>query len=313
MDRAELSEPFDVTWLDVGDGHTLYVEQVGRPDGTPILLLHGGPGSGWSERARGTIDPERQRAVLFDQRSAGRSRPHASEPDVHWDSIDLDHHLADIETIREHLGIDRWAVFGASWGSVLGIVYAERYPQRVTAVVAAAVSTGTRRDIDWLTVDAGRFFPEEWEAFREHIPERLRHLRLVEAYRQLVMDPDPAIHEPAARAWCDWEDRHVRTAPSAGPDPRYDAAAFRLGFARQVTHCWANDSWLGEDELVANAHRLAGIPGWLVHGRLDVSSPLDGPWRLHRAWPGSELVVIDDEGHGGPTMQDTWGRLIRAV
>jgi proline iminopeptidase len=299
--------------LAVGNGNTLHVEQVGRSDGTPLLLLHGGPGSGWSERARATIDPERQRGVLFDQRAAGRSRPHASEPGVHWDSIDLDHHLADIEAIREHLGIDRWAVFGASWGSVLGLAYAERYPHRVTAVVVAAVSTGTRRDIEWLTVDAGRFFPEEWAAFRDHVPEHLRHLRLVEAYRQLVMDPDPAVHHPAARAWCDWEDRHVRTVPGAGPDPRYDDPVFRLGFARQVTHCWANDSWLTEDELVANAHRLAGIPGLLVHGRLDVSGPLDAPWRLHHAWPGSELIVVDDEGHGGPTMQTTWRRLVRAL
>ncbi len=306
-------DPLRRAWLDVGDGHLLYVEQVGNPGGTPVLFLPGGPGSGWSERARRNIDPQRHRAVLFDQRAAGRSRPHASEPDVHWASIDLEHHLADIEAIREHLGIERWVVFGASWGSVLGIAYAERHPQRVTAVVVAAVSTGTARDIDWLTVDTGRFFPEEWEAFREHVPARLRHLRLVDAYRDLVMDPDPAVHHPAALAWCTWEDRHIATTPGSAPDPRYDDPAFRLGFARQVTHCWSHDSWLDDDEVVANAHRLAGIPGWLIHGRLDVSSPLDAPWRLHRAWPGSELIVIDDEGHGGAGMQDTWRRILREL
>lgn len=304
-------EPFHSAYLEVGDGHALYHEQVGNPDGSPILYLHGGPGSGCTIGARRHFDPERHRAILFDQRAAGRSRPHASEPGVDWASIDLEHHLADIESLRRSLGVERWAVFGISWGSVLGVAYAQRHPERVTAVVAAAGSTGTAEDIDWLTVQAGRFFPAEWEEFRDAVPPDRRHLRLVDAYHGLVMDPDPAVHAPAAAAWCRWEDRHVATAPGSGPNPRYDDPAFRLGFARQVTHCWRHDSWLADDELVAYAPRLAGTPGWLIHGRLDVSSPLWGPWRLHRAWPGSELVVVDDEGHGGPGMQAAWRRILR--
>jgi len=240
--------------------------------------------------------------VLFDQRASGRSRPGAAGDDVDWASIDMDHHVGDIERLRHHLGVDRWIVYGLSWGSVLGLTYAERHPDRVRAVVVAAVSTGTRADIDWLTVHAGRFFPAEWHAFRDHVPPQLRHLRQVDAYHSLLMDPDPAVRHAAAAAWCRWEDAHVSTTPDAAPNPRYDDPQFRLAFARQVTHCWRNDSWLEPDEIVRHAGRLAGTPGWLVHGRLDVSSPLDAPWRIHQAWPGSELVIVDHEGHGGDTM-----------
>lgn len=284
--------------LDVGQGHVLHVATFGDPDGSPVLYVHGGPGSGCRDAARDLFDPDRHLAVFVDQRAAGRSTPHASEPGVDWSSIDMDHHVADLERVREHLGIDRWAVYGVSWGSVLGATYAERHPDRVSEVILAAVSTGTRADIDWVTVDVGRLFPEEWAAFRDHIPADLGHLRVVEAYRDLVFDPDPTVHEPAARAWCAWEDVHV----GGGHDVRYDDPLFRLGFARQVTHCWANDSWLADDEIVSNAPRLEGVHGTLIHGRLDASSPLDAPWRLHRAWPGSELVVIDDAGHGGAAM-----------
>lgn len=306
---SDAPSPFDAGMLDVGGGQQLHYEQVGNPAGKPAVYLHGGPGSGTSSGVLPLFDLDRYRLVLFDQRAAGRSTPHASEANVDWASITMDHHVADIERMREHLGVDRWLVFGVSWGSVLGATYAERHPDRVSELVLAAVSTGTAADIDWLTVHAGRFFPAEWQAFRDHVPESLRGLRLVDAYHQLLTDPDPAVHEPAAVAWCRWEDAHVATTPGATPNPRYEDPAFRLGFARQVTHCWRNDSWLAHDEIVRNAGRLAGIPGWLVHGRLDVSSPLDGPWRLHQAWPGSELIVVDS-GHGGDQM---WAEVRRVL
>jgi len=308
---TEIPQPYDAGHLDVGDGHSLYYEQFGNPEGVPVVYLHGGPGSGCTPGSRANFDPQLHRAVLFDQRAAGRSTPYAADDGVHWDSIDMDHHVGDIERLREHLGVGAWIVFGLSWGSVLGLTYAERHPERTRALVVGAVSTGTRADIDWLTVDAGRFFPAEWAAFRDHVPAHDRGLRLVEAYNRLVMDPDPAVHEPAAAAWCRWEDAHVATTPSAVPNPRYLDPRFRLAFARQVTHCWRNDSWLTPGEILGNAGRLASIPGWLVHGRLDLSSPLDSAWYVHQAWPGSRLEIVDDEGHGGDTMMHTWRRALQ--
>lgn len=310
---TESPEPFDTGRLDVGNGHELYYEQVGRIDGTPVVYLHGGPGSGTTPGARANFDPTLHRGVLFDQRASGRSTPHAADGDVDWESIDMDHHVDDIERLRTHLAIERWMVFGVSWGSVLGLTYAERHPDRVTAVVVAAVSTGTHDDVEWLTVQAGRFFPEQWRAFRNHVPPELRHLRIVDAYHRLLMDPDAEVAHAAAVAWCRWEDAHVATVPGAVPNPRYLDARFRLGFARQVTHCWRHDSWLAPDEIVANAHRLTDIPGWLINGRLDLSGPLDAPWRIHQRWPSSELIVIDDEGHGGDTMMHTWRRILREL
>lgn len=290
--------------LDVGYGHVLHIQQAGSPDGAPIVYLHGGPGAGCGKGALDHFHPTRHRAVLIDQRAAGLSTPHASAPvdQVHWASIDLDHHIADIEAVRQHLGIESWAVVGYSWGSVLGMAYAERHPGRVTAVVLGAVSISTREDLEWLTVQSGRFFPQQWHDFAGHIPAHLRHLRIVDAYRELLFDPDPAVHEPAAAAWCAWEDAHVGTTPGATPDPRYLDPTFRLALARQVTHCWSADAWLADDELVRHADRLARVPGVLVHGALDLSSPLMGPWRMSQAWPGCRLEVISEDGHGGDAM-----------
>ena len=303
-------EPFATGHLDVGNGHVLYWEQLGSPDGVPVVYLHGGPGSGCTPGIRRSFDPKRHRAVLFDQRAAGRSTPHASD-DVDWASIDMDHHVRDIEALRRHFDIDRWIVFGVSWGSVLGATYAERHPECVLAVVLGAVSLGRREDIDWLTVHAGRFFPAEWRAFRDHVPAARRGERLVDAYNTLLMDPDPRVRDAAAQAWCDWESAHVATtAALARRNRRYDDPSFRLGFARQVTHCWRNDSWLVSDEIVRNADRLANIPGWLIQGRLDLSGPLDGAWLLNQAWPESRLVVVNDEGHTGAGMFAHWTRAL---
>lgn len=305
------TEPFATGRLDVGGGHVLYWEQVGTPEGLPVVYLHGGPGSGSTPGIRRAFDKARHRAVLFDQRAAGRSTPHASEEDVDWDTINMDHHVADIEALRDHLGIDRWIVFGVSWGSVLGATYAERHPHRVVGVVLGAVSLGRAEDIEWLTVHAGRFFPQEWEAFRDHVPPRLRDGRLVDAYSQLLMDADPAVRAAAATAWCDWESAHIATTPAlAKRNPRYEDPAFRLGFARQVTHCWRHNSWLAPDEIISNAHRLAGVPGWLIQGRLDLSGPLDCAWLLARAWPDAKLVVVDEEGHSGTSMFNHWTRAL---
>ena len=289
----------------------MYWEQFGAPAGAPVVYLHGGPGSGSSAGIRRAFDATRHRAVLFDQRSSGRSTPHASEDGVDWASIDMDHHVGDIEALRDHLGIDRWIVFGVSWGSVLGATYAERHPERVIGVVLGAVSLGRAEDIDWLTVDAGRFFPAEWRALRDHVPAPLRGHRLVDAYNALLMDPDPAVRNAAAEAWCDWESAHIATTPAlVHRSARYDDPRFRLGFARQVTHCWRNNSWLASNEIVQNADRLADVPGWLIQGRLDLSGPLDGAWLLNQAWPRSNLIVVENEGHTGTSMFMHWTRAL---
>lgn len=320
MDAARVDppvEPFAVSSLDVGDGHLLYVEEVGSPHGLPVVWLHGGPGTGCTVDHRRRFDGSLHRAVLFDQRASGRSTPDAADDDVHWASIDMDHHVADIEAVRRHLGIDRWVVTGASWGAVLGAAYAQRHPDRVLAVVLSAVSTGGRDEIDQLTELGHRYAPEAWREFRDFLPVEWRDRRLVEAYRDLVMDPDPAVHEPAAYAWCRWEDAHVNVDDEPLIDgfawDRYRDPRFRLAFARQVTHCWAADSWLRPGELLDGARAMAGVPCWLIHGARDRSSTLDGPRALQAAWPGSELVVVDEDGHGGAGMTVEQRRILVAL
>ena len=297
--------PFDSGWLDVGEGHQVYWETCGAPSGKPALVLHGGPGSGCTPGARRHFDPEAYRIVLFDQRGAGRSKPHASAPDLDLSSNTTAHLLADIERLRRHLGIARWLVLGGSWGSTLALAYAQRHPDRVTEMVLAGVATTTAREIDWITRGLGAFFPEAWARFCDGVPEAERAGSLVEAYHRLLMHTDPAVQEKAARAWCDWETAIVALHPDDAPHPRYAQAAFRLGFARLVTHYWRHAAWLEDGALLRNAKRLSGIPGVLVHGRLDLGSPVATAWHLAQNWPGSELAIVNQAGHDArdPGMQ----------
>ncbi len=290
-------EPVETGMLDVGDGQLLYWECCGNPSGKPALVLHGGPGSGCSASARRQFDPHRYRIVLFDQRGAGRSRPHASASNIDLACNTTQHSLADIERLRRNLGIERWLVFGTSWGSTLALAYAEAHRRRVTGMILASVATTTAREIDWITHGVGAFFPEAWERYRDGVPEAERNGSLVDAYHHLLMHPDPAIREKAARDWCDWEMAIVAVWPENKPHPRYEEPEFRLGFARLVTHYWRHKAWLEDDVLIREAGRLAGIAGVLIHGRLDLGNPLVTPWRLSRAWPGSELVVVETAGH----------------
>ena len=293
-------EPFDTGMLAVGDGHEVYWECVGAPAGLPVLYLHGGPGSGCTPGQRRFVAGERYRGVLFDQRGCGRSRPLASEPDADLRANTTHHLLADIELLRSHLGIDRWAaVVGLSWGSTLGLAYAQAHRDRVGALVLGLVVTTSRGEVDWVTEGVGRLFPEEWHRFREAVPERLRGLRLVDAYAELLFDPDPAVREHAALEWCRWEDAHVSLTPGWEPSLRYEDREFRLRFARLVTHYWRHAAFLEEEQLLRDAATLDAVPGVLIHGRYDVSAPLEIPWRLSRAWATSRLVVLGDAGHGG--------------
>jgi proline iminopeptidase len=295
-------EPYASGMLDVGDGHQLYWESVGRADGLPVLHLHGGPGVGAAARSRRNYDPTVYRAVLFDQRGCGRSRPLADHPGADLSSNTTWHLVRDIELLREHLGIQRWIVTGGSWGVTLALAYAEQHPDRVIAMVLAAVTSGRRLETDWITRDMRRVFPREWDDFAAGVPEAERDGDLSEAYARLLADPDPSVHRRAARQWCRWEDAHMSLAPGAQPYLSIQDDTFQQVCARLVTHYWSNGSFLEDDQITANLHRIAHIPATLIHGRYDVSGPLDTAWDLHRAWPASRLVVLDDAGHGGDSM-----------
>ena len=292
------SAPHASGLLDVGDGQRLYWETCGNPAGLPAVVLHGGPGSGAGPSWTTLLDPGAFRIVLFDQRGCGRSRPDVADPGVPLDAHTTGHLVADIERLRAHLGIDRWLVLGASWGSTLGLAYAQRHPDAVSAAVLFSVCGTTRREVAWITRGMRRYLPEEWTRFRDGVPAVDRGGDLVEAYARLLADPDPDVAARAAREWCAWEERHVGATTAGRHDPRFADPAFRMRFARLVTHCWRHAAWLGDDELVDGAIRLAGIPGVLIHGRADVSGPPEFAWRVHRAWPGSELVLVDGAGHG---------------
>jgi proline iminopeptidase len=295
-------EPYEHGMLDTGDGNLVYWETCGNPDGKPALMVHGGPGQGCAPNMRRGFDPSRYRAVLFDQRGCGRSTPHASDPATDMSRNTTEHLLADMEQLREHLGIDRWLLCGGSWGSTLILAYAQRHPHRVTEIVISAVTTSRRSEIDWLYRGAARFFPAEWERFRAGAPAGIGDHDLVAAYARLLDDPDPRTRSQAAARWRAWEDAVLSLEPGAGPAPGGDGDgpdAATLAFTRICAHYYANGAWLEEGSLLRGAGRLAGIPGVLIHGRLDMSCPLDTAWELARAWPGAELHAPADSGHRG--------------
>jgi proline iminopeptidase len=262
--------------------------------------LHGGPGAGAGASWTQWFDPAAYRVVLFDQRGCGRSTPNAAHTVDALSANTTEHLIADIESLRIHLAVDRWRVMGASWGSVLGLAYAQAHPSSVSELVLFSVVGGSASEVEWATRGMGRFFPEEWQRFRAGVPEPERDGDLSAAYYRLLLDPDPSVHEPAARNWCDWDDRQMRV-PGQRPSPRYEDPAFRLCFARLVTHYWSHGHFMTDGALSTNAAHLAGIPGILIRGGLDLGGPAELLWQLARDWRESELVVIDDEGHrGGP-------------
>lgn len=305
MDRYPPIEPYEQGMLDVGDGHQVFWEQCGNPAGKPVVVLHGGPGTGCSTGMRRWFDPASYRIVLVDQRNCGRSIPSAAEPEVDLASNTTQHLIADLERLRSHLGIDRWMLWGGSWGSTLALAYAIAHPERVSEMVLVSIVATTAGEVEWVTRSMGRVFPAQWERFRNHLPEADRDGNLAAGYHRLLMDPDPAVHGSAAVEWCRWEDTYVATFPGYEPDPRYEDPRFRLCFARIVTHYWAHGGFLPDGWLDAGLSRLQEIPAVLVHGRLDVSGPPDVAWHLAQRWPSAELVLVDDAGHGGGDTTST--------
>lgn len=293
-------KPYDQGMLDVGDGNLVYWETCGNPDGKPTVMVHGGPGQGCTPNMRRGVDPNRYRAVLFDQRGCGRSTPHASDPATDMSVNTTEHLLADMEQLREHLGIDRWLLSGGSWGSTLALAYAERHPDRVSEIVLSAITTGRRSEADWLYRGAARFFPEEWERFRAAVPVADQDGDLIAAYARLMEEPDRLVRERAATAWCAWEDAVLSLEPDTKPNPYSDKPPdAMLAMVRICAHYLAHGAWLEEGALLRDAGRLAGIPGVLIHGRLDLSCPLDTAWELAQAWPDAELFAPRDAGHLG--------------
>jgi len=302
--RHPITEPTDSGMLDVGDGNAIFWETSGRVDGKPALLLHGGPGSGASPRHRQLFDPDRYRIVQFDQRNCGRSTPSAASPEVDLSTTTTAHLVADIERLRTHLGIDRWLVWGGSWGTTLGLAYAQAHPASVTELVLASIVTTSHDEVEWVTRTMGRIFPEAWADFVAALPPEDRNGNLAMAYNRLLMDPDPVIHDAAAQAWCAWEDVHVSIASGFQPSLVLADLDFQRCFARLVTHFWGDAGFLEDGQLLRNAGRLAGVPTFLAHGRRDVSSPTDVPVALATVIPNAELFIAEADGHGGEAITD---------
>jgi proline iminopeptidase len=289
--------------LDVGDGQQVYWESWGDPAATALLNVHGGPGAGAPTRPPTTIDLSRFRLIRFDQRGCGRSIPHAADPGVDMSVNTTGRLIADMERLREHLGIDSWLLHGGSWGTTLSLAYAQAHPRRVLGMVLVSVTTTRRSEIDWLYRGVGRFFPREWEDFVAGVPEVAFDgdiMPVLAAYAARMADRDPAVRDAAALAWVTWEDA-VISAESNGSPGAYSSrtGAARNAFVRICSHYFSNAAWLAEGQLIRDAGRLAGIPGVLIHGRFDLGGPLVTPWQLAGAWPDARLIVVEDSGHTG--------------
>lgn len=285
-------------WLDVGEGHSIYWEECGNPEGKPAVAFHGGPGSGITYWFRRLFDPEIYRIILFDQRNCGRSLPPASDPATDLTSNTTWHLVADAERLREHLEIEKWLVLGGSWGSVLALAYAETHPDKVSEMVLFGVATGDHSELDWLFRGGlSRFFPKEWDALCEEIRALGGEGDVIEAMHRLLEDPDPDVRQSAAKAWCRWESATPAWPPTEGLAGRFHDPKFAYAFARLVIHYVRNNLWIDDGVLLRNARVLANIPAVLINGRFDFQSPIQNVWKLKEAWPTAELVIVNDAGH----------------
>jgi proline iminopeptidase len=286
-------EPFNSGKLKVSELHEIYFEESGNPKGKPVVFLHGGPGGGSEPKQRRFFNPERYRIVLFDQRGCGRSTPYASlESNTTWDLVE------DTEKLRVHLGIERWQVFGGSWGSTLALAYAEKHPDRVAELVLRGIFLLRRKEIDWFYQrGASIIYPDAWEPYIAHIPEPERGDLLSAYYRRLTSD-DPAVRLAAARIWSGWEGRTSKLIPDSEFVGHYEEEEFALAFARIEAHYFVHGAWLEtEDQLLRDVRRIRHIPAVIVQGRYDIVCPIESAWELHRAWPEADLIITPDSGH----------------
>ncbi|AXH98002.1 prolyl aminopeptidase [Ornithinimicrobium avium] len=308
-------EPYETLMLPVGDGHEIYVEQSGNPHGKPVVFLHGGPGSGTSPTQRRVFDPGRYRIVLVDQRMAGRSTPHASttlDPQA-WATNTTWHLVADLERVREHLGIERWQVFGGSWGSCLALAYAQTHPERVTELVLRGIFTLRSEELAWM-YERGHLehvYPDLWAGFVAPVAPERRHEMQV-AYHELLFDPDPAVHVPAGKAWSGWEARVISVLPDEAGYRRATQDAQAVAFARIENHFFVHGGWMREGQLIADAPGIAHIPTTIVQGRLDMCTPARTAFDLAGRLPDARLVVVPDAGHAF-SEPGTLDQLVRAT
>ena len=285
-------EPYQTHSLSVADGHRLYIEECGQSDGLPVVFLHGGPGAGCESYHRRFFDPAVYRIILFDQRGCGRSTPHASLQGNTTAAL-----VADMEAIRTLLGIDQWVVFGGSWGSTLGLVYAESFPERVLGLILRGIFLCRPGDIQWFyQAGASALLPDHWEGFVEPVAAA-ESGDLVSAYYRLLTGDDEIARLAAAKAWSLWEGLASTLLPKAAVTDHFAHSKTALSLARIECHYFVNNSFMLENQILRDATRLQKIPGIIVHGRYDVVCPLEQAWDLHRAWPQSCLQIVQDAGH----------------
>jgi proline iminopeptidase len=286
-------EPFDTGYLAVGDGHEMYYEQSGNPSGKPAVFVHGGPGGGGDVNARRFFDPARYRIVVFDQRGSGRSRPHASlEANTTW------HLVADMERLRRHLKLERWQVFGGSWGSTLGLAYAETHPDAVSELVLRGIFLLRSVELTWFyQCGASLVFPEQWQRFVAPIPPAERH-DLLRAFHGRLLSEDAAVRLEAARAWSIWEGATSSLLPNRKREDQFGTPEFALALARIEAHYFVNRGFFEHDnQLLDGVERIRKIPAVIVHGRYDVVCPIDTAFELHRRWPEADFKIVPDAGH----------------
>ena len=278
--------------LEVEHPHILYIEESGNPAGIPVVVIHGGPGAGCEPFHRRFFDPERYRIILFDQRGCGRSTPHAELTGNTTQDL-----VADMERIREHLGIERWMLFGGSWGSTLALVYAQTHPDRVTGMILRGIFLCTPREITWFYQDgASRFFPDYWQEFLHPIPANEQH-DMLHAYHQRLMGTDELARMSAAKAWSTWEGRTATLLPNKEVVKHFNNPFTALSLARIECHYFVNNAFLAPDQILKNIERITQIPATIIHGRYDVICPLESAWALHKAWPQAMFTVVANAGH----------------
>ncbi|MGZ8363741.1 MAG: prolyl aminopeptidase [Caulobacteraceae bacterium] len=302
------TEPFSFGWLKTGSRHEIYYEECGAPDGKPCVILHGGPGGAINPTMRRFFDPARWRMALFDQRGCGRSRPNAEiEDNDTWALV------ADIERLREHLGVEKWTVFGGSWGSTLALAYAIKHPDRVDGLILRGIFLITKRELDWFYQEGGAsmLYPDAWESFAAPIPEAERGDMIGAFYKRLT-GTDRAAQTQAAAAWSQWEGDTISIRGPEGRPPKFNETDFTVAFARIECHYFKNHGFFEHDGwLLTQIDRIRNIPCWIVQGRFDVVTPLSGAWSLHKVWPEAKFDIVWDAGHAS-TEPGIIDALIRA-